>query len=522
MAENVFTIPPMLGGLVKSRPDWLLRPFESRNHSGVWVIDGIEQKRPGCRLFAEVPDEGEKRPTVNAIRQYPKNNGDTHVVVSTEKKFYEYTGSTLVDRTGETDFSTPAGGQVSTAVLEDLFLYTNYYDPPKKWDGVTETISDLGGAPKRAKVMTTFRNMLILGNLSDGVTAFPQTLAVSAIGNPEAWSPDDEIVLGMTPDHIVNISQMHGDLIVYKGNGISTMRYVGGSLIFEVDENRFYGCGLAAANSLARDGSYHYFLGRETGKTGFYAFDGVNPPRCISDPIFSVLNNLTPNARMGTYGFYWGYYGLVVWLVAMAPSTQPNVMLAYRPETQDAPAAWYYVPIDATMFFPYWETADAQWNELRATSWADWDWAAWDTALASGNAPLILKAASDGNIYQVEGTDDNGVDYEAFVDRGFFHFNDQDPRSLDYLYRIEFETTRRGEGEILDIELFTDNDPDTPVVLNDAGDKKVSITLDGTGSVVRNAADVSVAGNSFMLRYGSSNPFAVHRIRLFWDTIGMT
>lgn len=188
-------------------------------------------------------------------------------------KLYKLTGSTWNDVSkaggyGVESWEFAKFGDRIIAASKDSEL--QYYDM-----GASALFADMAGSPPKADHIAVVRDFVVLANLDDGGTQYPDRVQWSGFNNAEIWGVDaaaqsdfqDLFGNGGAIQRIV--PGEYG--VIFQENSIWRMDYAGPPTIFRFDEVE-RGRGTPAKNSVCWQGEQVYYWGGD----GFYAFNGAS------------------------------------------------------------------------------------------------------------------------------------------------------------------------------------------------------------------------------------------------------
>lgn len=255
-------------------------------------------------------------------------------IINTQRRIYFFDPDlNLFDITDLSDiyFDNIVDEPVNEGQFRNLYIVTNNWRHPKRWDGIAPEVSDLGGLIDirvfRAATMEINNDHVIFGNVSkygsgteggiglgvindvttpinevltpinafgttreQGAKRFNKTVIWSDIGRPEYYIPEQnnqagDIDFDEDGYAIVRIKRLAEFNIVYKEKSIWLMIHVGLPFVYV---KKFYNddIGLLANRAIFSINNIHYFVGNDY---SIYRFDGVN------------LANLTTNHHIADY-----------------------------------------------------------------------------------------------------------------------------------------------------------------------------------------------------------------------------
>ncbi len=162
------------------------------------------------------------------------------------------------------------------AKFGDRIIAVSIGAAPQYYDmGVSALFADLPGTPPKANHIAIVRDFVVLGDLNDGGTNYPNRIQWSGFNNSEEWG----VNLGTQAD----FQDLFGDGgkiqrivpgeygVIFQESSIWRMRYSGPPTIFSIDEVE-RGRGTPAPGSVCWQGQSVYFWDG----SGFYMFDGAS------------------------------------------------------------------------------------------------------------------------------------------------------------------------------------------------------------------------------------------------------
>jgi len=189
-------------------------------------------------------------------------------------------------------------------------IFSNGVDPVMYYyQGVVQV---LGGLPTNTtcQAMAVFHECLILGNLIENGTSYPQRIRMSDQLNPQVWTPGTGIAaiydLLDTEDFILSLNLLGPYLIAYRETTIMRASYFGLPNQTLYWEYMIYGEGAISQAAVSETGDVHFFVGN----AGLYLYDGSYELTSIGDAVFfdyfSQGGALNPAARRTVFTQYVG------------------------------------------------------------------------------------------------------------------------------------------------------------------------------------------------------------------------
>ena len=212
-------------------------PAEGLSQCENWIFrDRNFRVRNGLTAFG---DSLGARPT--GFIHYDHSDGQLRAVGATIAgwKVFNFTSRTWTAING-TALSASTEQQVFRVFQKSgstLLLGVNNKDTPKKWDGVSDSYSDIGGTPPIARCMMVLNNHVMLGNLKTGSTISPIATDVSAFNDPDTGWGSIQVALHADTSGEIVIMQEMGNLVgaIIKTDAIHRATAQGGVDPFRFD-----------------------------------------------------------------------------------------------------------------------------------------------------------------------------------------------------------------------------------------------------------------------------------------------
>jgi hypothetical protein len=511
---------PPLGGLKQNLPPQLLQRHFSPDLSGLWPKDGRIRRIPGKQKFSATQLAGG---AVKLLKQFWKENSDNYLVGISQDKAYKYnTATSAFDSIQDgTDFTGTANDHFSAeAFLDDaaaeIFVITNYKDEMRKWTGAG-AIAALDGAPPKAKFLCRYANYLMAGFTNESGTAYPRRVRWSALGNGESWPSENYGDFRRTSDWLVGLRLLGPRLAVYKERSISVMDYVGGGLVFDAEENYVSGTGplndaCIVVVSDRRD--EHIFIGYDL---NIYIFNGIDF-EAISSNIDKTIKNLHPDYKTNACALPIKEENKIVWAVPKASHDANKTLIIF--DTKDR-SFWVKddEPVAISCFGAATLETNYTWDTLPYDTWDEWDDPdGWDSRQLLQNTPIALIGCADGYVRNfVAGANDDGADLPSHYAYPWDNLDGED-KTIKEVNKVIVEVANEGSGTIT-FQAFTNQDGDTPAILDEDGNTSKTISLfgeDPNARYIYHEIDVVVEGYSFMWRLASGNAAWTGRIVKFF------
>lgn len=205
---------------------------------------------------------------------------------------------------GWLDFSRTVGGPYSASktknwnggFLSGVAILNNEVDVPQALLPTANNFTDLPNWPAsyRAKIVRPFKNYLIAMNLTVDSVLYPTVVKWSSPADPGevpfTWDVTDptndagENPLADTAGAIVDGKKLRDAFIVYKEDSVYSMRYIGGTYVFQFQQ-LFDDIGMLAPNCAAEFDGKHFVVGRGD----VYVHNGVQKSSVIDGQMKDFL-----------------------------------------------------------------------------------------------------------------------------------------------------------------------------------------------------------------------------------------
>ncbi len=182
--------------------------------------------------------------------------------------------------------------------LAAVAILNNGSDVPQSLVPSANNFTDLPNWPAnyRAKIIRPFKNYLIALNLTIDSVVYPTTVKWSAPADPGEVPPTWDITdptndagenpLADTPGAIVDGKKLRDAFIIYKEDSVYSMRYIGGTFVFQFQQ-LFDDVGMLAPNCAAEFDGKHFVIGRGD----VYVHNGVQKSSVIDGSMKDLLFN---------------------------------------------------------------------------------------------------------------------------------------------------------------------------------------------------------------------------------------
>lgn len=475
--------------------------------NAMWPIRGRLERIPGKQKYSSTQLAGD---AILAQRVFIDGAGVRHQLAITNTKAYRLVTGSYTSIQDATDFSTTANDRIAACTHFDasgseIFIISNLLDDMRKWTG-SGTLQTLGGTPPKANLLLHYRGYLLAGRVIESGNADPRKVRFSALFNSESWPADNNFRLKTTTDWLVAMKMLRDRAVIYKENSISMLDYVGGGLVFDLTENYKTGIGPAGDDAVVRwgeQGERHFFIGYDT---NIYEFDGIDDAN-ISRRIEGILANITPSKKHLISGAVYPNEGKIIWAIPLGGKADCSDLLIF--DVRDR--SWwmkYDEPVAISSFGESLRESGFTWDTLPFESWDEWTQSGgWDSRNIQANVPELLAGCVDGYVRKfMLGTDDDGAAIASTYMTAFDNLDGSDETEKQ-ISRIYIEIKCMGSGA-LTLQVYTDNNPQTPVFLDESGAmvKEVPLTARDLNKQYKTiGVDVVVSGSNFAVRLSSQD-----------------
>jgi len=481
-----------VGGLNVDLPSTELNEAESPSLKNIMFHRYSARSRPGLSLMGSngLPVTG----IPVGLFSYTKLDQTRYFVLMTTSELYKFdsVGQTWSSIKGSVDISCISTDFASAAFFPttttDTLIMTNGSDVIIKWNGSGNAAALT--CPYKAKIVSPYRDYLLLINCEVSGTWIPQRVIWGDIGQPEVFtggtSGQYDIISGGS--NLIAAEKLRGVVYLYTEESIVSFWWVGGQQVFRWEEV-VPGIGLAGKRTVGDFGDFHILLGWEN----VLLFDGTQHLQRLADGkvqedlIGNINYDYIDNAfsivdrKLGMYSLFvpegssqwptarWVYnHRQGLW-------TRYDYDLFYSLLDDNDETAGFCVPAHYKDFTGLtWEQAEGAWTAWTARRWRDRD--------VSKDAPRIAFASNTKNVYEESeiALDDAGTaidnDYQT---------KDFQVGSYTRTIKLEFEAI----GTTVDISYSTDEGNSwtslETVTLDAADYNRYEVFLDTFGSRLR-------------------------------------
>lgn len=401
---------------------------------GDWIIFSTvpaNYKDPFNTTWRQVVTVSSTTLTLNAVPTSSGTNGDATI----RRTFSDVTA-------GEWSFDTFVNDGTSG---QDLWFATNGIEPVVTWNGSDNTVTLHPELGFTCKVLTTYTNMMIYGNVTQSGDLLPTTIINSDIGLPlnagaTGTGLSEQFVVHSNTDEIMNMIPLGDYLIIYSERTIVPAQFVGDPLIF-MFRVALSGVGPISGNAIADFGDFHEFLGSDAG----YLFDGVTLKEVNTHVWRDILRQADPMRRRQIFGHFDEEQGDLIWSVpgntdpgvgeigapAVIAWTEHYLEEAVDPNFEGSPFSRRNFPFTITGF--YQREVGLTWAQV-TEQWQNFNFA-WNDQFFQAAFPLNLGGDENGQIWILNQIQTGGGDpLPSYVRTGRIAL--QTGRERDLLTRI--------------------------------------------------------------------------------------
>lgn len=200
------------------------------------------------------------------------NVGTSYVFVGTQTNLYQLDGASWLDVSGTT-YSTDPVERWDFTQWGNEVIATNFADPIQVKSLGGGNFANLGGSPPQARYCAVVENFLVIANINDGGTFYPQRVQWSGYNTNSSWSASAITQAGYN-DLLNNggwiMGIVGGDFgVIFQEFCITRMSYIGSPLIWQFDLLEL-SRGAFAAGGIQPIGNNIAYIAQD----GFFVFDG--------------------------------------------------------------------------------------------------------------------------------------------------------------------------------------------------------------------------------------------------------
>lgn len=397
-----------------------------------------------------------------------------------------------------------------------VVVIANGVDDIQKWDGADEC-EDLGGSPNNCKYLAFFGStsgeQLYLGWTIDSGTNQPQTIELSAAGDPEDYTDGLYYDLLDNNYEIVGFSNLHSRLFIWKESSISEGRPSGSATDpLDVYQNKVSDMGTPAISTVDSHSKYCLFLGKDK---QVYFYDGINIQKASGEIEYELASNISTTNMSRSFVLSLLEDGLYV-LFTPTVEDYPDTAYVYN-YNENTWTIWKLANQMTAGSYMY-KSTSTTWADLvsAGTTWADLisSGTTWNDLYGSTGNKVYVLGDKDGYVYEWGGTatTDNGTNISAYIKTKDYPLNDTKHafQLLDVVMGME-----QGTGDV-----------QISASVNFGGEWSswVDLSLVGSTTYKEEVANFIMRGKQvrFWIRNSSGSYFKIESIVAGWRDGGLT
>lgn len=231
--------------------------------------------------------------------------------VGTGDKLLEQSNGQWVNRSRLSGYTVGGENRWRFAQFGNVTLATNQMDTIQH--SIEGAFADIGGAPK-ARIIETVAGFVMAFAIVDNIEGdMPDMWWCSALYNHLDWKPNiaTQSANGRlidSPGEIRAAKKLGNNIVVYKEKSMYIGAYVGPPIIWQWQQIPGE-IGAVSQESVVSIDTAHVFIGADD----FWLFDGSRPVSIGAPVRHWFFNNLNPEFRHHTVGFYDRIEGIVYW-----------------------------------------------------------------------------------------------------------------------------------------------------------------------------------------------------------------
>lgn len=304
----------------------------------------------------------------------------------------------------------------------DLIFLTNGVDDIMKWNGTDDEVTLLPSLGFTCKVLFSFKNMMIYGNVTEAGSVNATTIKNSDVGFPE------ELALGLASefrvhdgvDGILSIRGFANFMAIYSTSNITMTQFVGTPTVFVFREIEA-GFGPISSRLIAPFPDFHEFVSVDA----IYKFNGVRLVRVHGHVFREVIRKFSPNRRQLAIAHFDFENGEVMWVIPLtsdANSQEPDAPpeVAYTQhylETRHGLGESDPIMIrdlPATALGNFQRENSLKWSDISGI-WEDQNFR-WNDRFFAQSFPQTLFGDANGDVFILAETDSkDGADILSFA-----------------------------------------------------------------------------------------------------------
>lgn len=274
---------------------------------------------------------------------YEDKDGNLEAFAGDETQLYRLAAASWDEKTPASPYACGTSDYFEFVKFGEAVIATNFADNVQyRAFGAAGDFADLGGSPPKAKCIAVVKSFVVLGNINDGGTHKPSTVAWSGQNLETSWGSNpatqaDSQLLAGEGGAIQAITSSSDTSLIFTERSIWTMTYQGPPVIFAFRE--FPGLGTPAPRSVVQYGDTTYFFGQD----GFYRYvlgRGVEP---IGDKKVDLwfrarVNKAAWHRMVGAVDYA---AGKVMWAYPTGSQSDPTEIIIFDYKT----GQWSFVEI---------------------------------------------------------------------------------------------------------------------------------------------------------------------------------
>lgn len=297
---------------------------------------------------------------------------------------------------------------------DDLWIATNGADWVISWNGTDTQVTLNSQMGFTCKTVAAYSNMMIYGNVSDGLTDFPSSIINSDIGKPLVAGDvgtglSEQFRVHDGSDGILNMVTLGDYLVIYSARHITPMQFIGDPLVFQFRAS-VVGFGPQGPRATADYGDFHTFVGPD----GMYQFDGVTLRETMAHVWRETVRTMDPVRKQRLFSHFDEEQADLIWSTPLNTDAETGSSIGsselalsehYMEDVGelDPPYSRRQFPFTASGYYE--RTTGTRWQDL-AEAWSTQNYA-WDDQFYQSAFPLNLVGNSLGEVFTLN-TDQQG------------------------------------------------------------------------------------------------------------------
>lgn len=290
-----------------------------------------------------------------------------------------------------------------TDPADDLFIFTNYIDRPRKIGIAGGNSTVLGGTTTfKAKYVEYVNPYVIFANLNEGGTEIPNKARWSDTSSPEVYTGGNSgsQLFVDEPSVIRGMKKLRDLIFIYKEKSIYRGYKVSTASIFDFGGPFTVGKGILSGRTIVDIGDAHIYMGLND----FHLNDGVRI-QDIGGPIREYLFNRINRSKYETiHAMHYEPYKEVWFFVTITGQSWPTEVWKYNYQL----GFWYQDTIsNCISATSYKIVSDLAWDDI-IPAWDDSPWA-WDDRSGQANMPNPVFGMDTGFTLSLDSTKKNDI-----------------------------------------------------------------------------------------------------------------